>query len=95
MKDLIWIIFSSAWFTILVLAYIFYYLSLRYWKKKDFLDKVGWGILSLPRKYKNLPEPCRTYGIISMILIGIFSIIGLTLVAIGIIKFVLLSISAL
>ena len=90
MKDLIWTAFSSIMFVILILSYIFYYLSLRYWEKKDLLDMLGWGILSLPQKYNALPEPGRTYGKISIILIGIFSILGLTLVTIGIIKLILL-----
>ena len=79
-------IFLSVCFTVLVLAYIFYYLSLRYWKKKDFLDILGWGILSLPNKYRKLPEPGRTYGKISMVLYTLFILIGLLLAATGLIR---------
>ena len=74
---------------ILFFAYLFYYKSLKYWKKIDFLDALGWGILSLPKKYKSLPKPGRTYGFRSMILYGIFCLSMLLMVLIGIFKLII------
>ena len=82
------IVLITVWLTISLLSYIFYYLSLRYWKKKDLLDKLGWGILSLPKKYKKLPEPGRTYGEISMILYTTAVFTGLAYIIFGIVRII-------
>ena len=89
MTEILSILLVTLLLIILFFAYLFYYKSLKYWKKFDFLDALGWGILSLPKKYKSLPEPGRTYGFRSMILYGIFCLIGLLMALVGILKLII------
>jgi hypothetical protein len=50
----------------ILLAWIFYFLSLPYWKRKDFWEKYTWvGYVVMLRKMKNMREPGRILAKIS------------------------------
>ena len=56
------VLFTVGWF--------FYFLTLKYWKRKGFFEKYTWiGIIALSKRWRNLEQPGRTYARIALFIL--------------------------
>ena len=68
---------------LMIIGWLFYYMSFPYWRRKDFREKYTWvGFIVMCKKINKIPKPGKTYAKIASYILGLSPIIFIILLLI-------------
>ena len=75
MINLLLILTLVIFILLMITGWTYYFIALKFWKKKSFWMYTGIGPIIMYQKLKQIPEPGRTYIKISLYILGISPIL--------------------